>query len=577
MPGAFGRYRGGMSDSDAATVATVDAPADAAAPGPPGPIVTRFAPSPTGYLHVGGARTALFNWLLARHAGGRFLLRIEDTDLARSTDAATAAVLDDLRWLGLHHDNDVLVFQSKRVATYDAIIDGLLSRGLAYRAYETPEELDNQRRQAERARRPYVYRRPTLTDEQVRQYEGEGRPAVVRFAMPRRAWSFRDDVLQKVVETDEHQAQDFVIRKADGMPTYHFAVVVDDAAMGVTHVLRGQEHLLNTMQHVALQEALGYARPTYGHLPVILNTDGSKMGKRDRDKAIRTQANNVMRSTRQTAADLSAHSGLPESRLAAWLGDAKSQLDPNEQAALMPAVNLVESDLPEIAVHEFRKSGYLPQTLNNFLALLGWSPGEDRERMTMDEMVSLFSMDRIGHSNAKFDRAKLTAFSTEAFNALPAGDQLRAMRDYLEVNPASPLNAATDAQLRDLLAMNKGFHVLRDVDEKSRFFFEGDDAIEYDAKSVEKVLRKNGGEGLDALRQVRATLAECVNWAVPDLEGAIKAKCDELGLGLGKVAQPVRVAVSGSAVSPPIFETLEFLGRERTLARIDRCLALHGG
>src|SRR5579862_1702208 len=233
-------------------------------------IVTRFAPSPTGYLHVGGARTALFNWLLARHSGGKYLLRIEDTDVARSTEEATRQLVEDLRWLGLEWDNPELVYQSRRLPVYNAIIEDLMARGLAYKAYETNEELDAQRKQAERAKRQYRYRRPTLTAEQIRQYESENRPHVVRFAMAMKEYRFDDAVLGPNQGFGVGEVQDFVIRKSDGMPTYHFGVVVDDHDMGITHVLRGQEHLLNTCNHIALQEALGYPRPIYAHLPVIL-------------------------------------------------------------------------------------------------------------------------------------------------------------------------------------------------------------------------------------------------------------------------------------------------------------------
>src|SRR5437016_306745 len=243
-------------------------------------VVTRFATSRTGYLHVGGARTALFSWLLARHhgQGGRFLLRIEDTDLARSTEQATTQLLEDLRWLGLHWDNAEPVYQSKRLDVYNTIIDGLIARGLAYKAYETPQELDALRKIAEKEKRSFIYRRRAVSDEEIRRYESEGRPHVVRFATPVKAYTFDDAVLGPGQGVGPEQVQDFVIRKSDGMPTYHFAVVVDDAEMGITHVLRGQEHTLNTVNHIALQEALGYPRPVYGHLPIILNPDGSKMG-----------------------------------------------------------------------------------------------------------------------------------------------------------------------------------------------------------------------------------------------------------------------------------------------------------
>lgn len=542
-------------------------------------VVSRFAPSPTGYLHVGGARTALFSWLLARHGsvggGGRFLLRIEDTDLARSTEQATTQLLEDLRWLGLHWDNpDQLVYQSRRTDVYNRIIHDLIARDLAYEAFETPEELAELRKQAEKEKRSFIYRRRNLSEADVAQYKAQGRKAVVRFVMPVKEQRFRDEVLGKDIVMPAEEAQDFVIRKADGMPTYHFAVVVDDAEMGITHILRGQEHTKNTFNHIALQEALGYPRPMYGHLPIIMNTDGSKMGKRDRDKKIRQRAQEVMKSTKMTAADLSAACGVAEQRLSEWLKDSQRQLDLPEQLAVMNAIGLKESDLPEILVHDFRKNGYLPEALLNFLALLGWSPGGDRERMSMDEMVQLFSLEGIGKSNAKFDRVRLLAFNTEAAAGATPQRLLAAFKDFLAVNPDSPLKAADDAALSRVLAMKKGFRLLREVEEASRFLFQRDDEIVYQPDAMEKVLKKNDGQGLATLRDVRDGLAGVKEWNAHALESAINAYCEQKQVGLGKVAQPIRVAVSGGTISPPIFESLEFLGRERTLSRIDRCVAL---
>jgi glutamyl/glutaminyl-tRNA synthetase len=536
--------------------------------------ITRFAPSPTGYLHVGGARTALFNWLLARHLGGQFLLRIEDTDRLRSTDDATAAMIEDLKWLGLNWDNAELVHQSRRLDIYNHVIDDLLARGLAYKAYETPEELASQRKQAERAKRAFIYRRPNLSADQVAEYEREGRPAVMRFAMPVREYRFDDVVLGKPVVLQANQVQDFIIRKTDGMPTYHFAVVVDDAEMKVTHILRGQEHLLNTHNHIALQEALGYPRPIYGHLSIIQNPDGSKMSKRDGDKKVRATAQQWMRSRQLDASALAVKADLDPGRVTHWLGDEHTQLDFAEQAAVMSAIGMSRADIPEIMVHDFRANGYLPAVLLNFLALLGWSPGGDRERMGMNELIERFSIEGIGKSSAKFSRDKLLAFSTEAFAAAEPTALLAALRDYLTVNPDSPLASASDADLLKVLAMNAGFHILREVDEKSRFFFIADEQVAYQPEAVEKVLKKNDGQGFAALRKVREALAAAAEWKAEPLENAIKEVCTAMNLGLGKVAQPIRVAVSGSAVSPPIFQSLELLGRERTLARIDRCLTL---
>ncbi|HSV16607.1 MAG TPA: glutamate--tRNA ligase [Tepidisphaeraceae bacterium] len=537
-------------------------------------VVTRFAPSPTGYLHVGGARTALFNWLFARHTGGRFLLRIEDTDLARSTEDATRQLLEDLRWLGLNWDNEQLVYQSKRLDLYNKLIDSLVEKGQAYEAWETPEELDAMRQQAQRAKRPFIYKRPTYTPDLLKRFRDEGRTAVIRFAMQAKEYRFHDVTLGKDVVQTPYEVQDFVIRKGDGMPTYHFGVVVDDAEMGVTHVLRGLEHLLNTVNHIALQEALGYPRPIYAHLSVMLNPEtGEKLSKRDRDRRIRKRVQEWMRSTKRTVEEVGAASGVVPSRLTEWLNSDTMQLDLSEQPKVMAVVGLTEGDLPEIMIHDFRRNGYVPEVLLNFLALQGWSPGGDREQMTVQEMVELFSLERINSANPKFNREKLRSFSTDFFSKAPPQRLVAAMRDYLSVNADSPLSQATDEQLAKLLHMNAGFHVLREVDEKSRFFFTPDERIEYARAAVDKVLLKNDRQGLNALTAVRPILAGVNDWTAANLEAAVKAYCEQSGLGLGKVAQPIRVAVSGTAVSPPIFESLEFLGRDRTLARIDRCIA----
>lgn len=534
------------------------------------PLVTRFAPSPTGYLHVGGARTALFGWLLARHTGGKFLLRIEDTDLARSTEQAMLQLLEDLRWLGLLWDNPELVFQSKRVPIYNRIIDDLIARGSAYKAYETNEEIDAMRKEAEKAKRQFVYRRGPVSAEEAARFEAQGRLPVVRFIMPVKEYRFTDEVLGEIVMPAE-EADHFVIRKSDGMPTYHFAVVVDDAEMQITHVLRGQEHTKNTFRHIALQEALGYPRPAYAHLTTIQNPDGSKMGKRDRDKAVRQRAQEWLKSSNKSAAELATSAKLSENRITSWLADSKKQLDILEQLAVMNVIGLSGADLPEILVHDFRKNGYLPEALLNFLALLGWSPGGDRERMSMDEMVQFFSLDRVGKSNPKFDRTKLLAFNTEAAAAAPIERLVRAFRDYLSVNPDSPLNAADDVALARLLQMKKGFRLLREVDEASRFLFTPDEQIVYLPEAVEKVLKKQNG--LSVLRNLRPILDGLSDWTAVALDGAVKQYGEKTSLGLGKIAQPLRVAITGNTISPPIFESLEMLGRERTLARIDRCLS----
>jgi glutamyl/glutaminyl-tRNA synthetase len=534
-------------------------------------VVTRFAPSPTGYLHVGGARTALFNWLLARNTGGRYLLRIEDTDLARSTEDAVRQLVEDLSWLGLNWDNPELVYQSKRLAIYNKIIDQLISDGKAYEAWESSAELDALREAAAKRKKSFRYVRPNYTSDQLKQFKDEGRTPVIRFVMPVKEYRFHDVCLGKEVVQSPYEVQDFVIRKADGMPTYHFGVVIDDAEMGVTHVARGLEHLLNTVNHIALQEALGYERPIYAHLSVMLNPEtGEKLSKRDRDRRIRKRTQELLRTSKKTVAEVAAATGLSEQRLTDWLNTDTIQLDLTEQPKVMSWANLKESDLPEIMIHDFRKNGYAPEVLLNFLALQGWSPGGDKEQMSVEEMVQLFSLDRIISSNPKFNRDKLKAFSTDFFAKASPERQRSAFKDFLSVND-SPLRACTDAELDTILRMNTGYRLLSEVNDKSAFLKTPTESIVYAAKDVEKLLLKDDKQGVKALTALLAALGK-TNWTAADLETALNGVCTELNLQLGKIAQPLRVALSGTGVSPPIYDCLLFLGREQSLARIDRCV-----
>jgi len=540
------------------------------------PVVTRFAPSPTGYLHVGGARTALFNWLLAKNTGGQYLLRIEDTDLARSTEDAVRQLVEDLNWLGLKHDNAELVYQSKRLHIYNELIDSLVAKGHAYEAWETIEELDAMRKQAERSKRAFIYRKRAYSADELKRFADEGRKPIIRFVMPVKEYRFHDVVLGKDVVQPPQESQDFVIRKTDGMPTYHFGVVVDDAQMGITHVLRGLEHLKNTFNHIALQEALGYARPVYAHLSVMLNPEtGEKLSKRDRDRRIRKRVQELMRSTKRPAEELAKLASIDLARFSDWLATDTQQLDLSEQPRVMKVIGLKESDLPEIMVHDFRKNGFAPEVLLNFLAMQGWSTGDNTEQMSVDEMVQRFSLDRLNSANPKFNRDKLKSFSTTFFGQCGPERQLAVFKDYLSVNPQSPLGKAADAQLATVLLMNKGFHTLAEVDEKSRFMFIADEALEYDAAAIDKILIKNDKQGLIALKAVTELIAAIDDFKAPAIEAAVKSYAQTSGLGLGKVAQPIRVAVCGSAISPPIFECLEFIGKASSLARLRTCAAIN--
>lgn len=504
-----------------------------------GAVVTRFAPSPTGHLHAGGARTALFNWALARShsakGGGRFLLRMEDTDRARSQAALAESILADLRWLGLDWDGEP-VFQSARTSHYQRAIAELLAADLAYPAFETPEELDAMRGKAQGFR----YRRPQNWDRQTREEAlakaAAGAPHVIRLHLAgvlalcgeSKIFTVKDMVLGDV-EFAADALDDFVLQRQDGGVTYHLAVVVDDAAQGVTHVLRGQEHLANTPRHQALQRALHLPRPHYAHLPVIQNPDGSKMSKRDREKGI--------------------------------------------------AVN----------VEDFRRQGVLPEVLLNFLALLGYSPGEklpdgrDLERFNREHLLRHFSLARVGRGNARFDRSKLAAFNQDSIAALPPAELKAHWTTWCNRYTGDALSARAQAMdeaqrtlfLQALQPRSKSLADFTASDGPGAFALLKTHEFAYGEKAVSKwLLRGAAGEtGLERLRELRPLLAALAPFTPESIEAAVAEFCEARGMKLGKAAQPLRVAVTGGASSPPLGLTLAILGQAETTARLDRCLA----
>lgn len=537
---------------------------------------TRFAPSPSGHLHVGGARTALYCWAFAKQRGGKFVLRIEDTDQKRSSDASSMAFLEDLKWLGILWDEGPVYdgcgggdagpyFQSQRLAIYNQHIDGLIETGLAYRAFETPEELDAAREKAKAEKKSYRYDRAALNlpPETIRQYLDEGRPHVVRFKVPDdKPVTFHDEI-RGDVSVSAAEIDDFVIRKADGYPTYHFAVVVDDELMGVTHVIRAQEHLSNTPRHILLQEAMRFRRPVYAHLSIVMNPDGSKMSKRDKDRALRAAVR---------GASLNAPPpglALREEEWAWWL-DADDRQLPMESARML--ADALHVHLPEIDVDDFRCAGYLPEVLVNYLALLGWSPGGDIEKFDRDFLIERFGLDRVINAPARFDRDKLLAFNLDALQAMTADEFAARLREHGEqFHPEfmAALGEQFDAFARANQSRSK---TLDDPFRSDRFFVLKDEEIVYeDSKPVRKAL---AGQGFDHLDAVRKTLASIHDWTVASLEEAISGYANAHAEGkLGKVAQPLRIAVTGGTVSPAIFDTLAILGKDRTLRRIDRCLS----
>jgi glutamyl-tRNA synthetase len=549
----------------------------------------RFAPSPTGYLHVGGARSALFNWLFCKQHGGSFILRIEDTDIQRNIEGAGDKLLDDLRWLGLDWDEGPdrpgpfgPYRQSERRDLYLEAQRRLLASGDAYYAFDTAEELDAMRNAAMAAKQSFQYPRPDPlpTEADADRARAEGRPVVVRFKAPQEPITVHDEILGDVTFA-AGEVEDLVIVKSNGWPTYHFAVVVDDHHMQVTHVLRAQEHLMNTPKHVFIQRALGYATPKYAHLPLVFNIDGTKMSKRDKHKVVRKAVKERLAAPRQsgeaeaqawTKGDAAGIANCSEDVFDQWLKKADTALDMDQVARLAEAAGVV---MPEIDVHDFRVAGYLPEALLNFIALIGWSPGDDREKITIAEMIEAFSLERINKTAGRFDREKLLAMNTDYAAAATPERLLAAFRDWAGAS-GSAMAALDDATAAAALSACKGFRTFRDVETKVGPLFRPDDGIAFDPGAVKKALARQEGRGFAMLEQLLPAMAEIDDWSSASLERWIASFCEQQGVKLGDAAQPLRVAVTGTMISPAIGQTLALLGKERALSRIRNCLKRRG-
>ena len=537
---------------------------------------TRFAPSPTGQLHVGGARTAIFSWAFARANKGNYILRIEDTDQKRSSDKATAGFFEDLKWLNIDWDEgpefegsgggeNGPYYQSKRLDIYKEYLQKLLDSGLAYFAFETLDELNAERDIARKEKRAYRYNRASLnlSNETVQQYLDEERPKVVRFKVPDGGPIVVEDAVVGQVQVERTEVDDFVIFKTDGFPTFHFAVVVDDELMGVTNIIRGQEHLNNTFKHVLLQDAFGFDRPTFSHISLIFNPDGSKMSKRDKDKALRAF---VVENSVETP----PNDCIPMESWKKWIGSKDVQLDTDEANVLADALGI---ELPEINVEDFQRAGYLPEVLLNYLCLLGWSPGNDIEQFDAAFLVENFSLDRIVKSPAKFDRAKLLAFNLDALQKLSSEEFEQRLLvwcqkyapEFAELGEKFSLFASANHE------RSKTFY---DAVVTSKFLIDHDDEISWiDSKPVKKALLKGGVTGLSRIPAIISALSSLETWNAETIDACLHLLADELAEGaLGKVAQPIRIAVAGGPVSPPIGDTLVLLGKEATLRRLSRCL-----
>ena len=460
---------------------------------------SRFAPRPSGYLHIGGARTALFNFLYARRHGGVFILRVEDTDRERSTNASIAAIIESLEWLDIAWDEGPF-FQSKRTSVYVAEAERLLREGRAYPCWCTTEELEAKRFKALSEGRKPVYD-GTCRDRVAQPGDAE-RPHTVRFRGPKDGETVIDDLVKGRVVFQNAELDDLIILRTDGTPTYNFCVVVDDAEMRVTHVLRGDDHLANTPRQILLYQALGYGLPAFGHVPLILGPDKARLSKR--------------------------HGAM--------------------------------------AVTAYRDLGFLPEAVVNYLARLGWSHG-DQEIFTRDELVAAFNVEAIGKSAGVFDVEKMRWVNWSHLKALAPDTLVRVARPYLAA--AGFTGSGDDAWLaKALVTLQERAQTLDELVESGRYYFT--DAITVDEAAAAKFLT---AAVADPLRSVRAACATLGDWTVESITAAFNEVLAKHELKLGKIAQPVRVAVTGSTASPGIFEVLEILGRERTVARLDAALA----
>jgi glutamyl-tRNA synthetase len=460
---------------------------------------TRFAPSPTGFLHIGGLRTALFCWLYARRHAGRFVLRIEDTDLERSTPAAIQQILDGMAWAGLEHDEGPFR-QTQRFDRYREVVDALLTSGHAYRCYCSKEELERMRAdQSARGEKPrYDGRWRDRTDVRT------GVPPVVRFKNPLDGTVVVDDVVHGRVVFQNAELDDFIIARSDGSPTYNFCVVVDDMDMGITHVIRGDDHLNNTPRQMNMLLALGRAPPVYAHLPMILGADGAKLSKR--------------------------HGA--------------------------------------VSVLQYRDDGFLPEAVLNYLVRLGWSHG-DQEFFTIEDMIRLFDIVDVNKSASAFNFEKLAWLNQQHLMRAPIARIAGLLHWHLQQLGVQ----VTDLAQLELIAASQQERAktLREMAVNSLFFFRAPSS--YDEKAVQKHVSSQVLSLFDELTGEFERLAE---WSTPLLHGLLERFATDRGLGLGKIAQPLRLALSGGIVSPPIDATLAILGRSEALARLARARAIWG-
>lgn len=487
---------------------------------------TRFAPSPTGYLHIGGVRTALFNWLFARHHGGQFILRIDDTDQQRHVDEAVARILDGFRWIGIDWDEGPEVggpcgpyYQSGRSELYRAAVQRLIDAGALYRDYSTEAERAEGKAQADRAKKPYRFREVPYTDEQKRGFEAEGRPFALRFRVPTGRTLVLNDLIKGPVEFATDEIGDFVIVRPDGSPLYNFATVVDDSEMRISHVIRAEEHLSNTFPQLLMFEALGVKPPEFAHVPYVAEPGSkSKISKRKTDEY--------------------------------------------EQKGVL------------IMLHQYVERGYLPEALLNYFARLGWSYDDTQEIFDRDELIAKFTLERVNSSPASHDQDKLFWLEGEWMRKQPIDRKVAGVLPYLsrEGLAAEPIDEATRARIVAVSeALGDRLKVYSDILKLGRYFFTPE--LKFDADAVKKRLRKPNGVP-ELLSEISTLLLETEPYDAPTLEAALHAFGEKSGRKMGDVVNALRVAITGQGVGPGLYDCLVILGRDDCRRRIAETLKM---
>jgi glutamyl-tRNA synthetase len=511
-------------------------------------IRTRFAPSPTGYLHIGGVRTALFNWLLAKQSGGQFILRIDDTDSGRNVSEALQPILDGFRWLGMDWDEGPEIggphqpyYQSQRQDQHKAAVEKLLASGHAYRDYARPEELQALREAAEKRGERYFYDRQWMaeTEAAAAAFEAEGRPRTVRLKMPRDGECVIHDLVRGEVRFDWDKEQDTVIQRPDGSCLYHLASVMDDHDFEITHVVRAEEHLPNTPRQIFILESLGYERPQYAHLPYVAEPGGSaKLSKR---KLAKYEKN-------KDFAQLLAH---------------------GRNIAQRCSIATEADTFNPVIIDFYREIGFDPAAILNYLLLLGWSLDGETEKFTVDEMIRQFSLGRVNQAPASFDPKKLQAFQGDEFAGLPLEERIERVRPFAQ---RSGLLDGDDAEQKLRQIVDGASDRLKMAGDILDFDYCLIDEIQYNQKAFTKRICKPAG-AQDLLARLREHLATTESFDAASVEESVNQFCASAQIELKDIIHALRVATTGSPAGFGMFETLAILGKEKVLARIDQALA----